>query len=49
MTAIDSLIQRNEEFATHGFAADLSLMPTLRTIIIGCVDPRVDPAHVRHC
>ena len=46
MTAIDSLIQRNEEFATHGFAADLSLMPTLRTIIIGCVDPRVDPAHV---
>jgi carbonic anhydrase len=46
MTAIDTLIQRNEEFAAHGFAAGLSLMPTLGTLIVGCADPRVDPAHV---
>jgi len=24
----------------------LTLMPTLRTLIIGCVDPRIDPAHL---
>ena len=46
MTAIDTLVQRNEEFAAHRFAADLSLMPTLGTLVIGCADPRVDPAHV---
>ncbi|HEX6506220.1 MAG TPA: carbonic anhydrase [Chloroflexota bacterium] len=46
MTTIDTLLQRNEEFAVHRFAAGLSLMPTLGTMIIGCVDPRVDPAHV---
>ena len=46
MTTIDTLITRNEEFAARHFAAGLSLMPTLRTMIVGCVDPRVDPAHV---
>ena len=46
MTTIDTLLQRNEEFARHRFSVGLSLMPTLRTMIVGCVDPRVDPAHV---
>lgn len=46
MNAIDTLIERNGDFAAHRFAADLSLMPTLRTMIVGCVDPRVDPAQV---
>jgi len=46
MTTIDTLIQRNEEFAAHRFDADLSLMPTLGTLIVSCADPRVDPAHV---
>ena len=46
MTTIDTLTQRNEEFAAKRFAAGLSIMPTLGTMIIGCVDPRVDPAHV---
>jgi carbonic anhydrase len=46
MTTIDTLIQRNEEFAAHRFAAGLSLMPALGTLIVGCADPRVDPAHV---
>lgn len=46
MSTIDTLLTRNEEFAVHRFAAGLSLMPALRTMIVGCVDPRVDPAHV---
>ncbi len=46
MTTFDTLIERNQEFATHHFLRDLSMMPTLRAMIIGCVDPRVDPAHV---
>ncbi len=46
MTTVDTLTKRNEDFAAHRFPAGLSLMPTLRTMIIGCADPRVDPAHV---
>ncbi len=44
MTTLDTLIERNQDFASHHFPKDLPLMPTLRTMIIGCVDPRVDPA-----
>ncbi len=46
MTTIDTLTKRNKEFAAHHFASGLRLQPVLRTIIICCVDPRVDPAHV---
>jgi carbonic anhydrase len=46
MTSFDTLIERNQDFAAHHFLKDLSMMPRLRTMIIGCVDPRVDPAHV---
>ena len=46
MTTFDTLIERNQDFAAHHFTKDLSMMPRLRTMIIGCVDPRVDPAHV---
>ncbi len=46
MSTIDTLTNRNEEFAVSRPAANSSLMPTLRTMIIGCVDPRVDPARV---
>src|SRR5579862_5246685 len=44
MTAFDTLIERNQDFASHPFPKDLSLMPSMRTLIVGCVDPRVDPA-----
>jgi carbonic anhydrase len=44
MTTFDTLLERNQDFASHHFLKDLPLMPTLRTMIIGCVDPRVDPA-----
>jgi carbonic anhydrase len=43
MNVIDTLIQRNEAFASSKFSADLKIIPSLKTMIIGCVDPRVDP------
>jgi len=46
MALIDTLTQRNADFAAQEFTASASLAPTLRTIVIGCVDPRVDPAHL---
>ena len=46
MMTIDTLTQRNHDFATQHFIADLPLMPALRTMIISCADPRVDPAHL---
>jgi carbonic anhydrase len=46
MTTLDTLIERNQDFASHPFPKDLPLLPTLRAMIIGCVDPRVDPALV---
>jgi carbonic anhydrase len=44
MTTLDILVERNQDFASHHFLKNLPLMPTLRAMIIGCVDPRVDPA-----
>ncbi len=46
MNTVDTLMERNADFAAHRFVTGLSLMPTMRTMIIGCVDPRVDPAHI---
>lgn len=44
MTTFDTLIEHNQEFAAHHFPKDLPLMPM--AMIIGCVDQRVDPAHL---
>ena len=46
MTTIDTLIDRNKNFAKRGIHADLELFPKEKTLVIGCVDPRVDPAVV---
>ncbi len=46
MTTLDTLTQRNADFAAHRFIEGLPMMPKLRTMIIGCVDPRVDPANL---
>ena len=43
MNVIDTLIQRNEMFARNRFSASLKIIPSKKTMIIGCVDPRVDP------
>lgn len=41
---VDDLIWRNSEFAYQQEFSGLGMMPTGRTIVICCVDPRVDPA-----
>ncbi len=46
MDALDPLTQRNADFAAHRFTSGLRIIPSLKTFVIGCVDPRVDPAHV---
>ena len=46
MSTIDTLLQRNHEFATHRFVAGLPMRPSLQTMIISCADPRVDPVHI---
>lgn len=46
MNAVDTLTTRHQELAAHEFNPGLSIMPSLKTMIIGCVDPRVDPAFV---
>ena len=46
MNTLDTLLQRNHEFATHRFVAGLPMRPTLQTLIISCADPRVDPVHL---
>lgn len=46
MDFLTMLSQRNKEFAAAKFAAGLKMMPTQKTIIIGCIDPRVDPHNI---
>jgi carbonic anhydrase len=46
MSAIDTLLQRNAAFAERRFTPNLPLVTTLGITVLGCVDPRVDPAHV---
>ena len=52
MSNLDSMLERNQDFAARQSAAG-TLMPSLpralpnvKAIVIGCADPRVDPAHV---
>jgi carbonic anhydrase len=45
-SVIATFTQRNEAFAHNRFSSELKIVPSLRTIIIGCVDPRVDPAEI---
>lgn len=41
-----TLLARNQHFAGQYTGADLPIMPKLRTVILTCVDSRVDPAYV---
>jgi carbonic anhydrase len=44
MDTIETLNERNKHFAAHQFTGGLALMPKLKTMIVSCADPRVDPA-----
>jgi carbonic anhydrase len=46
MTEPKDLIERNAAFADDGFSADLTINPSGNLMVIGCVDPRVDPGHI---
>jgi carbonic anhydrase len=46
MTVVDTLAARNDDFARTQFSPGLPMLPRLRMLVLGCVDPRVDPAHV---
>jgi carbonic anhydrase len=46
MDFIETITQRNEEFVRAGHSADLKIIPSTKTILIGCLDPRVDPTDV---
>ncbi len=43
MNLIETLIQRNGIHAAERHLPGLKMLPSLKTTIIGCVDPRVDP------
>jgi carbonic anhydrase len=45
MTVTDEVVARNTRFAAERFTP-LSLVPSLRAVVITCADHRVDPAHV---
>jgi carbonic anhydrase len=46
MDVVEALFERNAGFAKNSFATDLKMLPSMRTVIIGCVDGRVDPADI---
>lgn len=46
MDIVETLLKRNEAFTQTKFSASLSIVPTMKTMIIGCVDSRVDPADI---
>jgi carbonic anhydrase len=49
MNLIEMITQRNEEFVRSGHSADLKIIPSTKTIIIGCLDPRVDGPGLEPC
>src|ERR1700712_2873193 len=46
MTDSRDLTERNALFTAEEFQPGLSINPSGNMMVIGCVDPRVDPAHV---
>ncbi len=46
MSSTVSMFERNRSFAKSFSDADLPLVPRMRTVVLSCVDARVDPAHV---
>ena len=43
---LTTLLDRNRRFAEHFAAGDLKISPRMSTILLTCLDARVDPAHV---
>ncbi len=45
-TDLTNLLDRNRSFAEQFEVGDLTIRPRMSTIILTCVDARVDPAHI---
>ncbi len=46
MADVQTLIERNREFASSFDQGDLAILPRLSTLVLTCLDARVDPAHI---
>ncbi len=46
MADVQTLIDRNREFAGNFDQGDLAIVPRLSTLVLTCLDARVDPAHI---
>lgn len=46
MNALETLTARHQAAAVQPVDPSLTLLPSLRTMVIGCADPRVDPVFV---
>ncbi len=46
MTTTSDLLARNALFANQRWQSELSINPSGNLMIVGCVDPRVDPTYV---
>jgi carbonic anhydrase len=46
MNFLETLDHRNQDFTAEGFVPGLRMLPLQKTMIVGCVDPRVDPMDV---
>lgn len=46
MAHFDSLIQRAAAFPDKGFVEGLKMLPSRQTVLVGCVDPRVEPEDI---
>ena len=46
MADVQTLIDRNQDFASSFNQGDLVILPRLSTLVLTCIDARVDPAHV---
>jgi len=46
LMSFDTLLRRNSAFVGLGFNPQLRMMPAGKMLIIGCVDPRVDPMDI---
>ena len=44
--SLETALARNRAFAAAGGHEGATVFPTLRLLVITCLDPRVDPAHV---
>ena len=46
MSGLDTLLERNGSFVDQFEDGDLKIRPRMSTILLTCVDARVDPAHL---